>query len=150
MDEKMTVEELEYFKHFLYNFIDMCEVVGNLSSDLKEEAKAFVDKLEAFYKEKNGETKKVNLYQLRNLIEGKVALEIKHREPERIIEADITLIPEGMYCYDEKHVCPYRKRLYYTDPLNSLIECKYLGVIIEDDPCFGDEVKICEVRDGIE
>lgn len=145
MDEKVTAEEIGYFQHFLYNLINMCEVVGNLAPDAKEEAKAFIDKLEAFY----GETKKVNLYQLRNLIEGGVALEIKHRAPEKLIAADITPIPEGTYCYDEKHVCPYRKRLYYADPLNSLVECKYLGVIVQNDPCFGDEVKICDVKDDL-
>ena len=87
---------------------------------------------------------------MRNLIDGKVTLEIKHIAPEKPIAADLMLIPEGTYCYDEKHVCPYRKRLYYTDPLNSLVECRYLGTIIKDDPCFGDEVKICGVKDGIE
>ena len=56
MEEKATLEELEYLQHFLYNFIAMCEVVGNLAPDAEEEAKAFVDKLENFYKEKNGAT----------------------------------------------------------------------------------------------
>lgn len=149
MDEKATAEEIEYLQHFLYNFLAMCEVVGNLAPDAKEEAKAFVDKIEAFYGEKNGATKEVKLYQLRNLIAGKVALEIKHRAPEKLVNADIALIPEGTYCYDEQHVCPYRKRLYYTDPLNSLVECKYMGIIVKDDPCFGDEVKICGVKDDL-
>jgi hypothetical protein len=124
--------------------------VGNLAPGAEEEAKAFVNKLEAFYRGKNGEKEEVNLYQLRNLIAGKVTLKIKYRAPEKLIAANITSIPEGTYCYDEKHVCPYRKRLYYTDPLNSLVECQYLGVIIKDDPCFGDEVKICGVKDDLE
>jgi len=150
MEKKVTAEELEYLQHFLYNFLAMCEVVGNLAPDAEEEAKAFANKLEAFYGEKNGATAEVKLFQLRNLIAGKVTLEIKHRVPEKLVNADLALIPEGTYCYDEKHVCPYRKRLYYTDPLNSLVECGYLGVIIKDDPCFGDEVKICCVKDNIE
>lgn len=150
MDEKAATEEIEYLRNFLYNLIDTCEVVGNLAPNAKEEAEAFISKLEELYWEKSGATKKVNLYQLRNLIEGKVALEIKHRDPEKLINVNIALIPEGTYCYDAKHVCPYRKRLYYTDPLNSLVECKYLGIIVKDDPCFGDEVKICGVKDGIE
>lgn len=150
MEEKATPEELEYLQHFLYNLIDICEVVGNLAPEAEEEAKAFVNKLENFYKDKAEAGAEIKPYQLRNLIAGKVALEIKHRAPEKLIAADITQIPEGMYCYDEIHVCPYRKRLYYTNPLNSLIECKYLGVIVQNDSCFGDEVKICSVKDGME
>lgn len=150
MDEPISKEEIEYLQNFLYNFWDLCVVVKNLSPDIKNEADAFINKLDEFFESESSETKKINIKVLKNLMDGDVSIEIKHREPEKAIEPDISLIPSGAYCYDEEHTCPFRKALYYTDPLNSLIECKYLGEILKDDPCFGDEVKICGIKDEIE
>lgn len=73
------------------------------------------------------------------------------------MDKDTSVIPEGMYCYDEKGVCPYWSCEYDYEDLDwmkmrpiSYGKCSFLGVSDRDDPgpiTLWDQLKECNIKE---